>query len=35
VNGQLIHQTEKNENILNVEHEIIDDEEAFQLEQKD
>lgn len=35
VNGQLIHQTEKNENILNVEHEILDNEEAFQLEQKD
>lgn len=35
VNGQLIHMTEKNENILNVEHEIIDDDETFQLEQKD
>ena len=35
VNGQLIRMTEKNDNILNVEHEIIDDEEAFQLEQKD
>ena len=36
VNGQLIHVTEKNEKILTVEHEIIDNEEdSFQLEQKD
>ncbi|HHA19223.1 MAG: cell shape determination protein CcmA [Gammaproteobacteria bacterium] len=34
VNGQLIRMTEKNDNILNVEHEVIDDE-TFQLEQKD
>ena len=35
VNGQLIRMTEKNDNILNVEHEVIDDDETFQLEQKD
>lgn len=36
VNGQLIHMTEKNENILNVEHDVLDEnDEAFQLEQKD
>jgi cytoskeletal protein CcmA (bactofilin family) len=34
VNGQLIRMTEKNDNILNVEHEVIDDDKTFQLEQK-
>ncbi|MBE9532590.1 MAG: polymer-forming cytoskeletal protein [Proteobacteria bacterium] len=35
VNGQLIHVSENNENILNVEHSVLEEEDAFQLEQKD
>lgn len=36
VNGQMIHVSEKDENILNVEHNnIIKEEDTFQLEQKD
>lgn len=34
VNGQLIHTSDKDENILNVEHNILE-EDKFQLEQKD
>lgn len=36
VNGQLIHTNENNEDILHVEHEVIDDDddETFKLEQK-
>lgn len=34
VNGQLIKMTAENNDILNLEHEIIDEQTAFQLEQK-
>lgn len=35
VNGQLIHVSEKNQNLLNVEHNLIEEDDTFQLEQKD
>jgi len=35
VNGQLIHVSDENESILNVEHNVIEEEDSFQLEQKD
>ncbi|PHS70021.1 MAG: cell shape determination protein CcmA [Methylophaga sp.] len=34
VNGQMIHNKKNDEQILNVEHEVIDDTDAIQLEQK-
>jgi len=35
VNGQMIHINEPDEQILDLEHHVVDDDESFQLEQKD
>lgn len=35
VNGQLIHTRDENADILDLEHEIVDDKDTFHLEQKD
>lgn len=35
VNGQLIHVSEDKENVLNVQHNVLEEEDTFQLEQKD